>query len=309
MMLLALVIDTIFGWPQRLYARIGHPVSWIGHLISYLDRILNRSSYSEKFRRLTGCLCLLIILAIVLIPAILIQDNLPQTLTGFILGAVLCWPMMAARSLYHHVDAVVNTLSLDSLELARESVAKIVGRDTSVLDQSGISRAALESLAENTSDGIVAPIFWGAIFGLPGLLMYKIVNTLDSMIGHQNQKYQSFGWASAKLDDLMNYFPARLTGMLIAVVSTKPKEAFLCMINDARAHCSPNAGWPESAMAGALGIRLSGPRIYDQGTEDHPYLNEMAPDPDLNSILVALSLYKKVLVGIAIILIILSIMV
>jgi len=217
--------------------------------------------------------------------------------------------MMAARSLYHHVDAVVNTLSLDSLELARESVAKIVGRDTSVLDQSGISRAALESLAENTSDGIVAPIFWGAIFGLPGLLMYKIVNTLDSMIGHQNQKYQSFGWASAKLDDLMNYFPARLTGMLIAVVSTKPKEAFLCMINDARAHCSPNAGWPESAMAGALGIRLSGPRIYDQGTEDHPYLNEMAPDPDLNSILVALSLYKKVLVGIAIILIILSIMV
>ncbi len=309
MMLLALVIDSIIGWPSGLHERISHPVSWIGRLISFLDRQLNRNYHSEKSRRIAGCLCLLVILCLVLIPTVLIQINLPNTLTGFLLGAVLSWPMIAARSLYQHVDTVATYLSLDSLEQARESVARIVGRDTSVLDESGISRATLESLAENTSDGIVAPIIWGTIFGLPGLFAYKAVNTLDSMIGHRNQKYKSFGWAAAKLDDIMNYFPARLTGLLIAVVSSQPKSAFFCMMNDARSHCSPNAGWPESAVAGALGIRLSGPRMYDGLLKKQPWLNRSAPDPSANTIQLGLNIYRRVVFGIGCLLAVLGLLV
>lgn len=298
MMLVALAIDSMFGWPRGLYARIGHPVSWIGQLISRLDCLLNRHSCPESFRRITGCLCLLIILSIVLIPAVLIQISLPGTVAGLLLGAVLSWPMIAARSLHQHVGAVLDALSLDNIQYARESVGQIVGRDTSVLDESGISRAALESLAENTSDGIVAPIFWGAIFGLPGLFAYKAVNTLDSMIGHRNQKYAAFGWASAVLDDAMNYFPARLTGLLMAVVSPEPRAALHCMMNDARCHRSPNAGWPESSLAGALGVRLSGPRVYGGLSDKQPWLNKSAPAPDAKTIQFGLNLYSKVLIGV-----------
>lgn len=298
MMLVALVIDSIFGWPRGLHARIGHPVSWIGQLISRIDRLLNRNSSSGNFRRTTGCLCLLFILSIVLVPAVLIQDSIPETTSGLLIGAVLAWPMIAARSLHQHVGAVLESLSLDNLQHARESVSQIVGRDTSVLDESGISRATLESLAESTSDGIIAPIFWGAIFGLPGLFAYKAVNTLDSMIGHRNQKYAAFGWASAVLDDAMNYFPARLTGLLMAVVSPEPRAALRCMMNDARCHRSPNAGWPESSMAGALGIRLSGPRMYGDLVDKQPWLNKSAPDPDARTIQSGLDLYNKVLIGV-----------
>jgi len=308
MMLMALVIDGMFGWPQGLYIRFGHPVSWVGRLISRLDRLLNRNSCSESFRRTTGCLCLLFILSIVLVPAVLIQVKLPETVDGLLLGAVLSWPMIAARSLHQHVSAVLDALSLDNPQHARESVAQIVGRDTSVLDEQGISRAALESLAENTSDGIVAPIFWGTIFGLPGLFAYKAVNTLDSMIGHRNQKYASFGWASAVLDDAMNYFPARLTGLLMAVVSSQPRAALRCMMNDARCHRSPNAGWPESSLAGALEIRLSGPRIYGSFVDKQPWLNKSAPDPDAKTIQLGLSLYNKVLVAVGFILAVMSLM-
>jgi len=298
MMLAALAIDSLFGWPQGLYTRIGHPVSWIGWFISRLDRFLNRPSRSEKFRRTTGCLCLLFILSTVLIPATLIQVGLPETFAGLLLGAILGWPMIAARSLHQHVGAVLDALSLDNLQQARAAVAQIVGRDASGLDESGISRATLESLAENTSDGIVAPVFWGAIFGLPGLFAYKAVNTLDSMIGHGNQKYAAFGWASAMLDDAMNYFPARLTGLLMAIVSPQPRAALQCMMNDARHHRSPNAGWPESSLAGALGIRLSGPRVYGNLVDRQPWLNKSAPDPEAKTIQFGLNLYKKVLIGV-----------
>lgn len=308
MMLVALVIDSIFGWPQGLYARIGHPVSWIGQLVSRLDLLLNRNSCSESFRRMAGCMCLLSILSMVLVPAVLIQISMSETVSGVLLGAVLSWPMIAARSLYQHVDTVRDALSLDSLEHARESVAHIVGRDTSVLDESGVCRAALESLAENTSDGIMAPIFWGMIFGLPGLFAYKTVNTLDSMIGHRSRQYAAFGWASAVLDDAMNYFPARLTGLLMAVVSPEPRAALHCMMNDARGHRSPNAGWPESSLAGALGIRLSGPRKYGNLVDKQPWLNKSAPDPDAKTIGFALTLYKKTLAGAAAILIMSSVM-
>lgn len=185
---------------------------------------------------------------------------------GWIVEAVIVAVFLAQRSLYDHVAAVVRAFAGGGLAAAREAVSRIVGRDPETLDEAGVCRAAIESNAENYSDGVLAPIFWYAVAGLPGLLIYKLVNTADSMIGHRNARYRSFGWASARLDDLLNLIPARLCGLLIAaaapVVGGSPKEALAIMLRDARFHRSPNAGWPEAAMAGALGLALAGPRSY-----------------------------------------------
>jgi len=182
-------------------------------------------------------------------------------------------------------------------------VSMIVGRDPATLDTPGVARAALESLAENTSDGIIAPLFWGAIFGLPGIAAYKAINTLDSMIGHRTPRHNAFGWASARIDDVVNLAPARLTGVLFALASRRPRTSLVVMWRCAAQHRSPNAGWPEAALAGALNIRLSGPRVYHDHIADEPWLNAAAPDPSPNDIARGLSLYRRAMVATAAVLV------
>lgn len=299
-MLLALTIDAVLGWPQAIHARIGHPVTWIGALISVLDKNFNRDDSSDATRRAAGVGVALTIIAVVAGVAWACAAMLPSGWPGLILAAILAWPLVAARSMHDHVDAVARPLLAGDLPAARQAVSMIVGRDPSQLDAAGIARAATESLAENTSDGIVAPLFWGAVFGLPGIAAYKAINTLDSMIGHRTPRYEAFGWAAARIDDVANLMPARLTGLLFAVVSARPRTALATMWRDAGHHRSPNAGWPEAAMAGALGIRLSGPRIYEGQLSQEPWLNGEAPDPTAADLKRALALYRRAMLVLAV---------
>jgi adenosylcobinamide-phosphate synthase len=292
-MLLALAIDAVLGWPATIHARIGHPVTWIGALISTLDRRFNRETDPDTTRRGAGVCVALLVIAVVAGAGWACTALLPGGWPGLILAAILAWPLVAARSMHDHVEAVARPLLSGDLPAARQAVAMIVGRDPSQLDPAGVARAATESLAENTSDGIVAPLFWGAIFGLPGIAAYKAINTLDSMIGHRTPRHQAFGWAAARIDDVANLIPARLTGVLFAIVSPQPRIALATMWHDAGQHRSPNAGWPEAAMAGALGIRLSGPRIYNGQTSQEPWLNGEAPDPSADDLQRALALYRR----------------
>ena len=294
MMALALVLDAAIGWPDRLYRRVGHPVTWIGALIAALETRWNKGPPGR--RRARGAACVAVVLAATALPAIALQLALPSGGVGVVLGAVLAWPWVAGRSLYEHVAAVATPLAAGDLAAARAAVAMIVGRDPSALDEAGVGRAAIESLAENASDGVVAPLFWGVIAGLPGLVAYKAVNTLDSMIGHRTERYEHFGKVAARLDDLMNLIPARLTGVLFALVSGRGRTAFRVMVQDAGHHRSPNAGWPEAAMAGALGIRLSGPRVYGDRVAEEPWVNAGAADPDSAAMAGALALYLRAMV-------------
>lgn len=292
-MALALAVDGLLGWPAGIYARIGHPVTWIGRAVNACDRKLNRDTDGPALRRLAGILTLIAVTALAATPAYLITLILPEGVTGMILTALLGWPLIAARSLYDHVIAVAKPLSAGDTSAARQAVSMIVGRDPAQLDPPAIARAALESLAENTSDGIVAPIFWGALLGLPGIAAYKAINTLDSMIGHRTPRFTDFGWASARFDDLVNLAPARLTGLLFAAVSGRWEASFACMRADAAKHRSPNAGWPEAAMAGALNVRLSGPRVYADRTASEPWVNAAAPDPSAQTLTEGLTLYRQ----------------
>ncbi|MCG6205379.1 adenosylcobinamide-phosphate synthase CbiB [Rhodopseudomonas sp. HC1] len=275
--LVALLIDALIGDPDWLWKRMAHPVVLMGALIGRLDRALNRDAWSEGRRKLAGIL--VVILLVVLSGAIgfLLQTPLRQTWGGWIALGVLASALIAQRSLYDHVARVRDAFAEGGLTAAREKVSLIVGRDPEVLDEVGVCRAAIESCAENFSDGVVAPVFWLALFGLPGLLIYKMVNTADSMIGHLTPTHRSFGWAAARLDDVLNLIPARLSGLLIAavapVVGGSIKQAFAVMRRDATKHRSPNAGWPESAMAGALGVALAGPRVYGGQVVDDLPLN------------------------------------
>ena len=293
MMALALMIDTALGWPARVHARIGHPVTWIGALIVALEVRWNRGGALGG--RGMGALCVLVVVAAAALPALLVQMLLPETALGVLLGAVVAWPLLAARSLNDHVAAVAGPLAAGDLARARAAVAMIVGRDPARLDPEGVARAALESLSENASDGVVAPLFWGAVAGLPGIAAYKAINTLDSMIGHRNPRYEDFGKVAARLDDLANLIPARLTGLAIALVSGRA-DALRVMWRDAGRHRSPNAGWPEAAMSGALGIRLSGPRAYGDRVADEPWLNAGAPDPQSGDLTRGLVLYRRAMV-------------
>lgn len=290
-MLAALAIDAAFGWPAPLFARIGHPVTWIGKLISRLDGHFNRGGPIS--RRVAGIGTALLVIGLSAGAGWAIQSRLPGGLDGIVLTGVLAWPLVAARSLHEHVAAVAAPLGRGDLAAARQAVALIVGRDPERLDAAGIARAALESLAENASDGVIAPLFWGAALGLPGIAAYKAINTLDSMIGHRTPRHEAFGWASARIDDLANLLPARLTGLLLALVSARPKAALACMARDAGHHRSPNAGWPEAALAGALGLRLSGPRVYASRIADEPWVNAAGADPDAPAMRRALALYVR----------------
>lgn len=292
MMLVALALEAVLGWPAPLFARIGHPVTWAGRLISALDRALNRESDRFASRRAKGVLAMALVILAAALPALWLQSLLHGG-WGVLLGGILAWPLVAARSLQSHVAAVARPLAKGDLPAARGAVAMIVGRDPQVLDQAGVARAALESLAENASDGVVAPLFWGALLGLPGIAGYKAINTLDSMIGHRSPRFAAFGWASARLDDLVNLIPARLTGLIFALTSAHPGAALACMWADASHHRSPNAGWPEAAMAGGLGVRVSGPRLYGDRLAQEPFLNAACPDPTPEDLWAGLALFRR----------------
>lgn len=309
-MVVAMAVDALLGWPPQLFARIGHPVTWLGGLIAAIDTGWNRASDPPALRRAAGVAGALLVIALAVALGWLLQSLLQLLLPwGWIqiaLVGVLAWPLVALRSLHDHVAAVANPLLGGDIAAAREAVSRIVGRDPAALDEAGIARAAIESLAENASDGIVAPVLWGALFGLPGILGYKAINTLDSMIGHRSERHEAFGWAAARIDDVANFIPARLTGFLFVLLAPKRSDALSCMMRDARRHRSPNAGWPEAAMAGALGVRLSGPRIYHGSITDEPWLNEGARDPLAADIVAGSTVYRGAMLLLAAVLAILA---
>jgi adenosylcobinamide-phosphate synthase len=276
-LLLALVLDAVVGDPDRVWRRVPHPVAWFGALIGTCDRLLNRPVWSPERRRLAGVLSVAALLVIAFVPALLLEGVLRALPGGDLLVALVASVFLAQKSLALHVRRVRHAFGEGGLAAARQAVSMIVGRDPERLDQAGVARAAIESAAENFSDGVVAPAFWFALLGLPGLVAYKAVNTADSMIGHLSARHRDFGWAAARLDDVLNLAPARLAGLLIAggawAVRGSPRHAGAVMLRDAGLHRSPNAGWPEAAMAGALGLALGGPRVYAAGPVDEPFLN------------------------------------
>ncbi|PYF03119.1 adenosylcobinamide-phosphate synthase [Rhodopseudomonas faecalis] len=278
--LIALAADALIGDPDWLWRRLPHPVVLIGAQIDWLDRHLNRDAWPAARRKAAGIVALLALIVTAGAIGAVLQWLLLGSLIGSLLLGVLASVLIAQRSLYQHVARVRDAFASGGLEGARSAVTMIVGRDPAQLDQAGVSRAAIESSAENFSDGIVAPVFWLALLGLPGLLIYKAVNTADSMIGHRNARYESFGWASARFDDLLNLAPARLSGVLLALAAPlaggSVSRALQVMRRDAPKHRSPNAGWPESAMAGALDLALAGPRVYGGQRVEDPFLNAEA---------------------------------
>ncbi len=301
-MLVAMLLDAAFGWPAALYGKIGHPVTWIGRIISHFDRRFNLDDRSQSSRRFAGVVSALAVIAVSAIAAFIVQQALPAGWLGTLLAGICAWPLIAAHAMHRHVADVAAPLADGDLAAARTAVSMIVGRDPSSLDAAGVSRAAIESLAENTSDGVVAPIVWGTLLGLPGIAAYKAIDTLDSMIGHRTPRHEAFGWTAARIDDFANLLPARLTALLFVMSSPRPAAALECTFADARKHRSPNAGWPESAMAGALGVRLSGPRVYHNQTNAEPWLNALGRDPSAVDIAAALTLYLRAMCALAVIL-------
>lgn len=264
--LVALLFEAAFGYPSILLERIGHPVMWIGRLIGLLDAHVNRDTDTPLERKCAGVATLAIILAVSLTAGAVAQKLLFLLPMGFFYAAFVGSALFAQRSLHAHVARVADGLEV-SLEAGRRAVSQIVGRDPDKLDEAGVARAAIESLAENFSDGIVAPALWMAVGGLAGGAAYKAVNTADSMIGHRDIRHTDFGWASARFDDLVNLPASRLAGALLVaaavfVPGASARKAWAAMLRDAGKHRSPNAGWPEAALAGALGIAIAGPRYY-----------------------------------------------
>jgi adenosylcobinamide-phosphate synthase len=278
--LAALAFDALIGDPDWLWRRLGHPVAWIGALIDHLDRALNREHWSQRQRKAAGILSAGIIVAIAGLVGFFVQSTVPQTPPGNVAVALIASVFIAQRSLYQHVAKVRSAFAECGLAGGRASVSMIVGRDPEQLDDAGVCRAAIESCAENFSDGVVAPVFWLALLGLPGLIAYKAINTADSMIGHRTERYRSFGWAAARLDDLVNLIPARLSAVLLAVgapiAGGSVGTSLKVVRRDASQHRSPNAGWPESAMAGALALALAGPRRYAGHMVEDNFLNAEA---------------------------------
>lgn len=259
----AMILDALIGDPDGLWRRYPHPAALMGKAISGLERRLNHRG-DRTFR---GVLALLILTGGVAILGIFLSA-LP---TNGILDAVLASILLAQNSLSRHVSLVADALERNLLD-GRRAVSMIVGRDPQHLDESGVARAAIESAAENFSDGVVAPIFWLLVAGLPGILVYKMINTADSMIGYHTPRYREFGWAAAKVDDIVNWLPARISGVLICL-SHGSVRAFKVMLRDAPLHRSPNAGWPEAATAAVIGVAISGPRVYDGHRTRDPFVN------------------------------------
>ncbi|TDK30304.1 cobalamin biosynthesis protein CobD [Rhizobium deserti] len=263
----ALVVERIIGYPDWLFRRIGHPVTWIGWLITQLDDRWNRETAEFQERRRMGVLALLVLIGAMIAISLLVETALLSVVIGPVLLVLVAATLPAQKSLDSHVDAVATALETGGIEAGRKAVAMIVGRDPEHLDEAAVCRAAIESLAENFSDGIVAPALWMGVGGLMGGAVYKAANTADSMIGHRSPRHEAFGWAAARFDDLINLPASRLTALLFAAAAffiegASPREAMRAVLRDAKHHRSPNAGWPEAAMAGALGIALAGPRSY-----------------------------------------------
>ena len=306
-MLIALCIDRLIGWPDFLFRRFSHPVVGIGHLISLFERNLNKTTWSTSLRRTTGFLTLLFLMVGFAILGFFILLIIPEGPIGVLVTSFLVWPLIAAKSLADHVAAVAEPLNANDLPEARQAVSMIVGRNSNQLGSNDIARAALESLAENTSDGVTAPLFWGVLLGFPGVLIYKFVNTADSMIGYKNERYRDFGWASARIDDLMNYIPARLTSFMYAIISPNTLRVLRITFRDASQHRSPNAGWPETSVAASIGVKLSGPRIYEGVKTTDPWLNKDGRDPTGSDLFSGLKLFDRFLWAITFLLLLCSI--
>ena len=290
---LALLVERLIGYPRPVLDRIGHPVVWFGKLVTLLDHGLNRPQGSRSEGRMRGALALVLLLAVAFVPAWAISTLLGQWSKGWVVEALLATSLIAQKSLRDHVAAVQSGLK-SSLAEGRRAVAHIVGRDPAVLDESGVARAALESLAENASDGIVAPVFWYALLGLPGIAVYKAINTADSMIGHRSARHLHFGWAAARLDDVVNLPASRLTGLLFAAVTPHRFQQIIdVMRRDAPKHQSPNAGWPEASLAASLQVKLGGPRSYEGERLDLAWMGEGRDRLTATDIRRGLSLYGR----------------
>ena len=288
LLVLALALDAAIGDPDWLWRRLPHPVVMMGKLISFLEKTLNRPDYPRAWKKEFGAVTVAAVAIGAAVAGLFIEVVFARIPYGWIGTALVAAILLAGRSLYDHVAAVASAFETGGLAAARKAIARIVGRDPETLDAAGVSRAAIESAAENFSDGLIAPAFWFALLGLPGIFAYKAINTADSMIGHRSERYRDFGWAAAKLDDLVNWPAARLSGLLMALAAPfahgSIATAFRVMVADAGKHRSPNGGWPESATAGALGIALLGPRTYGGRLANDPFLNaagRQARPPDI----------------------------
>jgi adenosylcobinamide-phosphate synthase len=296
--LAALIVEALIGYPAPVYAVLRHPVAWIGAFIARLELALNRTDWPDARRKRAGALALTLVLAATAAVAMGLTALAPKNALGFALLACLASSLTAQRSLHDHVAAVARALSSQGLAAGREKVALIVGRDVAALDVAGVSRAAIESLAENFSDGVVAPAFWLAALGLPGGALYKAANTADSMIGHKNERYLNFGWAAARFDDFINLPASRLAALWLILAAAllpgaDPAASWRAVRRDAPKHRSPNAGWPEAALAGALGFKLAGPRVYGGESVDDVFMGDGRADLDAADIFRALALYRR----------------
>jgi len=279
-LLAALVLDWVFGEPEILWSRLPHPVMAFGKAVSWVDNRYNIESDSKGAKVRKGSLAIFLLILSALCVGLLLEGLVKQIWPfGWMLELFVVFVLLAQKSLYDHVRAVSTGLQFEGLDGGRKAVAMIVGRDPDMLDHSGVRRASIESLAENFSDGVVAPAFWYLIFGLPGIIVYKMINTADSMIAYKNEKYLWFGRSAAQIDDLANWLPARISSGLISIGAGALKGAggminsVKCAFRDAGLHRSPNAGWPEAAMAGGIDIALGGPRIYANEIVSQSYLN------------------------------------
>jgi adenosylcobinamide-phosphate synthase len=294
---IAMLIELCLGYPLAVQRAIGHPVAWIGRLIAWLDRRLNRETATPRARRAAGVAAILILLAVVGVIAGLLQSTLLRLPFGILAAGLVASTLVAQRSLHRHVADVAAALETSGVTAGRQAVAHIVGRDTEKLDAAGVARAAVESLAENFSDAIVAPAFWMAIGGLPGAALYKAINTADSMIGHRSPRYEAFGWAAARLDDLVNLPASRLSALLLVAAAALSRNgtadaAWRAVRRDAAKHRSPNAGYPEAATAGALGLSLAGPRAYGGTLVEDAFIGDGRREADAADIRRALTLYR-----------------
>ncbi len=294
----ALIIDAIIGDPDWLWRKVSHPVVWIGYVISKLDERFNISTDDQTQRQKKGVYALIFLVIFGAAFGLLLQYLIDGLALAWGIEAVVVAIFLSGRSLYDHVARVAEKLENADLSEARLAVGQIVGRDPQTLDRASIARAAIESLAENFSDGVVAPAFWYLVAGLPGLIVYKVINTADSMIGHKTDRHLDFGKATARLDDLVNLPASRITA-IFCVISVAfihgvgaAKYAWSTIGEDAAKHRSPNAGWPEAAMAGGLDIALSGPRTYEGKSDNEPWINQIGRKKiDQNDIKMALRLY------------------
>jgi adenosylcobinamide-phosphate synthase len=289
--LAALALDAALGWPASLYRRIGHPVGAFARAIDTAEAHWNGTERSTSTRRILGIVLVVVLAGVTGAIAWALQHALLAAGTWGRVGlAVLAWPGLAQRSLHDHVRPVARALEHADLPLARRAVSMIVGRDTAALDEAGIARAAIESLAESFCDGVAAPLFWLMVLGLPGLWVYKAINTADSLVGHREERWRAFGWAAARTDDVLNLIPARLCAMLLCLAGG---GGWGTLWRDSRKHASPNAGWPEAAMAGVLDLRLAGPIAYDGVSQAKPWIGSGRADASAVDIVRALAVYRR----------------